>query len=59
MGGSMNRDTLLSTISIRMQAINQEINELKEKQHKLYDEKSELIASWERETNISKDELKG
>ena len=55
----MNRDTLLSTISIRMQAINQEINELKEKQHKLYDEKSELIASWERETNISKDELKG
>lgn len=53
----MNRDELLSKISVRMREIQTELDALYQAKKKLVDEQTELIASWQRSTNISKDEL--
>jgi hypothetical protein len=53
----MNKDQLLSQISVRMGEINQELNELSKQKQKLYDEKSQLIESWEKTATITKEEL--
>jgi hypothetical protein len=53
----MSRDSLLSSISIRMGEIQKELDELYKAKKKLVDEQTNLIASWNKETGVSRKEL--